>query len=49
MPRAAGLISSRTETEAYLTVAAGRYRLIQAHEWNDEIVERLRGKPGERR
>jgi hypothetical protein len=44
MLRAAGLVGSRTETEAYLEVAAERYRLILAHEWSDEVVERLRGK-----
>jgi hypothetical protein len=44
MLRAADLIGARTEAEAYLLVAAERYRLILAHEWSDEIVERLRGK-----
>ena len=44
MLRAADLIGTRTEAEAYLRVAAERYRLILAHEWSDEIVERLRGK-----
>jgi hypothetical protein len=44
MMRTAGLIGSRTEAEAYLRVASERYRLILAHEWSDEIVERLRDK-----
>jgi hypothetical protein len=44
MLRAAAMIGTRTEAEAYLRVAAERYRLILAHEWSDEIVERLRGK-----
>jgi hypothetical protein len=44
MLRAAGLIGSRTETEAYLRVAAERYRLILTHDWNDEVIERLRRK-----
>jgi hypothetical protein len=44
MLRAAAMIGARTEAEAYLRVAAERYRLILAHEWSDEIVERLRGK-----
>jgi hypothetical protein len=43
MLRAADLIGNRTEAEAYMRVAAERYRLIMTHEWNDEIVERLRG------
>ena len=42
MLRAADLIGSRTEAEAYMRVAAERYRLIMTHEWNDEIIERLR-------
>jgi hypothetical protein len=44
MMRAADLIGSRTEAEAYLRVAAERYRLIMTHEWNDEIIDRLRRK-----
>ncbi|MCW2892773.1 MAG: hypothetical protein JWO75_2262, partial [Actinomycetia bacterium] len=44
MMRSADLIGTRTEAEAYLLVATERYRLILAHEWSDEIVERLRGK-----
>jgi hypothetical protein len=42
MLRAADLIGSRTEAEAYLRVAAERYRLIRTHEWNEEVIERLR-------
>jgi hypothetical protein len=42
MLRSADLIGSRTEAEAYMRVAAERYRLILTHDWNDEIVERLR-------
>jgi len=42
--RSADMVGSRTEPEAYLLVATERYRLILAHEWSDEIVERLRGK-----
>ena len=44
MMRHADLVGQRTEAEAYLRVATERYRLILAHEWSDEIVERLRGK-----
>ena len=44
MLRAADMIGSRTEAEAYMRVAAERYRLIRTHEWNDEIIERLRRK-----
>jgi hypothetical protein len=42
MLRAADLIGSRTEAEAYLRVAAERYRLVKVHDWNEEIIERLR-------
>ena len=42
MMRAADLIGSRTEAEAYMRVAAERSRLIKVHEWNEEIIERLR-------
>jgi len=44
MMRAAGLVGSRTEAEAYMRVAAERYRLIMTHDWNDEVIERLRRK-----
>jgi hypothetical protein len=42
MLRAAGLIGTRTEAEAYLRVAAERYRLIKVHDWNEDVIERLR-------
>jgi len=42
MLRAADLIGSRTEAEAYMRVAAERYRLILTHDWSDEVIERLR-------
>jgi len=44
MLRGADMIGSRTEAEAYMRIAAERYRLIRTHEWNDEIIERLRRK-----
>jgi hypothetical protein len=33
-----------TETERYLRVSMLRYLLLQTHEWNDEVVERLFGE-----
>jgi hypothetical protein len=42
MLRAAGLVGSRSEAEAYMRVATERYRLIMTHDWNDEVIERLR-------
>ena len=42
MLRAADLIGSGTDAEAYMRVASERYRLMRTHEWNDEVIERLR-------
>jgi hypothetical protein len=43
MLREAELIGTKqTEAEAYLRVAAERYRLLRTHEWSDDIVARLR-------
>jgi hypothetical protein len=44
MLRAAGLIGSRTDAEAYMRVARERYRLIRTHEWSDAVIERLRAQ-----
>lgn len=40
--RDAELLGSGTETDAYLRVARERYRLMRTHEWNDEVIHRLR-------
>jgi hypothetical protein len=42
MLRQADLLGSGTEAEAYLRVTRERYRLIRTHEWNDEVIARLR-------
>jgi hypothetical protein len=42
MLRQADLLGTGTEAEAYLRVAADRYRLMRTHEWSDEIIRRLR-------
>jgi hypothetical protein len=42
MLREADLLGKRTEAEAYLAVASERYRLIRTHDWNDDVIERLR-------
>jgi hypothetical protein len=44
MLREADLIGSGTETDAYVRVAGERYRLMRTHEWNDEVIERLRSE-----
>lgn len=44
MLRQAELIGSRTEAEAYLWVAAERYRLIRTHRWDDEVIAAVRAQ-----
>ncbi len=41
MLREAELIGARTETEAYMHVAAERYRLLRTHAWGDEVLQRV--------
>ena len=40
--REAGLVGSGTDAEAYMRVTAERYLLLRTHEWDDEIIDRLR-------
>lgn len=42
MLREAELLGSGTEAEAYLHVTRERYRLIRTHDWNDDVIRRLR-------
>ncbi len=50
MLREAGTIDRRqSETEAYMRVAADRYRLLRTHSWSEEVLQRLlegRGRRG---
>jgi hypothetical protein len=48
MLRDAEVLGDGTEAEAYMRVAAERYRLILTHEWSDEVIRRLRGVSSER-
>ena len=42
MLREAGMIDRRqTETEAYMRVAADRYRLLRTHSWSEDVLERV--------
>ncbi len=41
MLREASLIQKSTEAEAYLRIAAERYRLLRTHAWNDEVLQRV--------
>jgi hypothetical protein len=42
MLRAADMIGAGTETEAYIRVVAHRYRMMRTHDWNEDILARLR-------
>ena len=42
MLREADLIGASNEAEAYVRVGSLRYLLLRTHEWNDEVMERLR-------
>jgi hypothetical protein len=41
MLREAELIGDRSETEAYMRIAAERYRLLRTHRWDDEVLARV--------
>jgi hypothetical protein len=43
------LEEGETETEAYLRVAADRYRVLRTHDWSDEVIDRLRREERRRR
>jgi hypothetical protein len=45
----AGLIHEATDTEAYMRIAAERYRLLRTHAWNDEVLQRVVQGGGRRR
>jgi hypothetical protein len=41
MLRDAQMIGRSTETEAYMRIAAERYRLLRTHEWNEDVLRRV--------
>jgi hypothetical protein len=49
MLREAGLIHGATETEAYMRIAAERYRLLRTHAWNDEVLQQVVQRGSRRR
>jgi hypothetical protein len=50
MLREADLIGDGTETEAYMRIAAERYRLLRTHTWSDDILEQvIQGRKRRRR
>jgi hypothetical protein len=42
MLRQADLLGNGTDAEGYMRVAAERYRLMLTHDWNDDVIRRLR-------
>jgi hypothetical protein len=44
MLKDADMIEDGTEADAFMRVAAQRYRLLRTHEWSPEVLERLRSK-----
>jgi hypothetical protein len=49
MLREAGMIEGCTDTEAYMSIAAERYRLLRTHDWNEDVLQRvLAGRPRRR-
>jgi hypothetical protein len=49
MLREADLVKGCTETEAYMRIAAERYRLLRTHAWSDEVLQRVVEGRGRRR
>ena len=41
MLREADLIADATATEAYMNIAAERYRLLRTHTWNDQVIQQV--------
>jgi hypothetical protein len=41
MLREADMIAGSTETEAYMRIAAERYRLLRTHTWSDDVLQRV--------
>ncbi len=49
MLREAQLIGSGTQTDAYMRIAAERYRLLRTHTWSEEVLQKLIDGRGRRR
>lgn len=46
MLRDADLVATSSEADAYLRLAAERYRLVRTHRWDDEVIDALRRGKG---
>ena len=42
MLREADLIGDQTEAEAYARIVSLRYLLLRTHDWDEDVLERLR-------
>ncbi|MGA7397035.1 MAG: hypothetical protein WBW62_06260 [Solirubrobacterales bacterium] len=42
MLRTAGLLGDGTETEAFIVISCLRWTLLSTHDWNEQIIERVR-------
>jgi len=49
MLREAGLVEGCTDTEAYMNIAAERYRLLRTHEWSEDVLRQVLEGRGRRR
>jgi hypothetical protein len=43
------IVEGETETEAYMRVAADRYRVLRTHEWSDDVLDQLRSEERRRK
>jgi len=43
MLREADLLGDGTETEAHMVISCLRWTLLSTHDWNEEVIERVRG------
>jgi hypothetical protein len=43
------IVEGETEAEAYMRVAADRYRVLRTHEWSDDVLDQLRREERRRR
>jgi hypothetical protein len=41
MLREAGLVKDCTDTEAYMNIAAERYRLLRTHDWSEDVLSQV--------
>jgi hypothetical protein len=41
MLREAGLVNDCTDTEAYMNIAAERYRLLRTHDWTEDVLRQV--------